>query len=112
MTEEQKRDLIPPHSAHDEDPDPETAWRWANTLFSSPHFYGCINVYFLRAWGYVMWDSARLVDSGVLQVKVEELRTRPRMDYEVDGVKRLTLMVASEPRSLGYGLISLAGSES
>ena len=112
MTEEQKRDSIPPHSAHDEEPGPETAWRWANTLFSPPHSYGYINVYFLRAWGYVMWDSARLVDSGILQVKVEELRTRPHVDYESDSISRRTRTLLRDTRRALYNSMPSAGSES
>ncbi len=69
MIEEQE--WVLPQIAQDEDSGPEDTWRWAQACYEPAGRYrhgSSLKKYkYLRVWGYVMWDSARLVGWGVLQ---------------------------------------------
>ena len=42
------------------DPGPAEAWSWTHLELASEQFVWSIHSRELRAWGYVMWDKARL----------------------------------------------------
>ncbi len=71
--------LVLQQVAHDEDSGPEDAWRWAQAIYwpgrRYRNFYSLRKYDYLKVWGYVMWDSARLVGWGVLQ---RDWNTLPR----------------------------------
>lgn len=74
-TEEEVRVLIPQMSAQDDDSGPRDAWRWAHAQCGWRNWYITKERDDLRERGYVMWDSARLVEWGILE---RGWRTLPR----------------------------------
>ena len=72
-TVEEERAYVPAQLAVDSDKGPEEAWRWAYAENTNAYWYNRSEQGFLRKRGYVMWDSARLAQWGLL-------------DHECDGL--------------------------
>lgn len=67
LNEDQRRSLIPPPvNADVNDSGPKDAWYWAHAESSYMWWYDHPFRDGLRKWAYVMWDSTRLRDWGVL----------------------------------------------
>lgn len=66
MTDEEQRGFIPEPVIREDDTGPEDAWRWAHLHYTSRYWYNDPEHEDLRATGYVMWDSSRLLDWGIL----------------------------------------------
>ena len=65
-TVEDERAYIPAQLAIDSDKGPKEAWGWAYAEDTNTHWYNMSRQGFLRQRGYVMWDSARLAQWGLL----------------------------------------------
>ncbi|KAG5794885.1 hypothetical protein H9Q69_006056 [Fusarium xylarioides] len=64
---EDERSHIRPPFFDDPDPGPAEIWRWAYQDETKQQFVYQKSRGPLREWGYVMWDSRRLRDLGILQ---------------------------------------------
>lgn len=58
-TFEQSKQLQNPE-VEEPDPGPAEAWKWSHMDFDWEDFVWSVHCRELRAWGYVMWDNARL----------------------------------------------------
>lgn len=47
------------------DSGPAEVWRWSHLELNAEQFVWSVHCRELRAWGYVMWDSARLNESDI-----------------------------------------------
>lgn len=63
LTEQAK--LLDSPEVPEPDPGPAEAWKWTHLELASEQFVWSIHCQELRAWGYVMWDKARLDQSGL-----------------------------------------------
>ena len=77
LDDEDQRNYIPPSFANDGDSGPEEAWRWAHADYRPSDWFNVIKFKGLRDLGYVMWDSSRLAESGILDRAVDEV-ARPK----------------------------------
>ena len=71
-TEEDERVHIPAQLAIDDNKGPQQAWRWAYAENTNAYWYNMSEQKSLRQRGYVMWDSARLAQWGLLDHKWQE----------------------------------------
>ncbi len=53
--------------AYDDDAGPRDAWRWAHFDLHADSWFAVEEYKDLRLWGYVMWNSTRLEEWGVLR---------------------------------------------
>ncbi|KAF6231404.1 hypothetical protein HO173_010364 [Letharia columbiana] len=72
-TEEDEHVHITAQLAIDGDKGPEEAWRWAYAGNTNAAWYNISEQGSLRKRGYVMWDSARLAQWGLLTYEWDEL---------------------------------------
>lgn len=77
LTIEDERVYIPAQLAIDGDKGPEEAWRWAYAYDTHEYWYGMSEQGFLRERGYVMWDSSRLAQWGLLNHDWDDLPHQP-----------------------------------
>lgn len=80
-TEEDEHAHIPPQLLVDGDKGPEEAWRWAYAGNKNAYWYNISEQGFLRQRGYVMWDSARLVQWDLLTHEWDGL---PQKSFSID----------------------------
>lgn len=65
----------------DDDAGPEEAWKWAygnreiSMLYYDPEFYD------LRAWGFCLWDHARLTSWGAFNMACDDREYKTNHDY-------------------------------
>lgn len=81
-TIEDERAHIPAQLAIDSDKGPKDAWRWAYAENTNAQWYNGNEQGFLRQRGYVMWDSARLGQWGLLDQEWRELPRESVSDEE------------------------------
>ena len=65
LSAEERRKAINQQFFHDDDEGPEKAWRWAYDNQVMCFLYFEFDFYDLRAWGFCLWDHARLLNWGV-----------------------------------------------
>ena len=82
-TEEDEQRYIPPQRAIDGDKGPEAAWRWAYGGNTIEYWYNRSEQKFLRHRGYVMWDSVRLAQWGLLDCESDQVPRGPMMKQKI-----------------------------
>ena len=80
LKKEEQGTLIPSPVTADDDSGPKDAWYWAHTVFLRQRLYNTREQHGLRMWAYVMWDSARLRDWGVLRGMLDRRGYGPSID--------------------------------
>ena len=73
MTSELQRHYMRPQFANDDDRGPEEAWRWAHANYRPSDWVNFVKHKGLRDIGYVMWDSSRLAEWGILEKEVDKI---------------------------------------
>lgn len=65
----------------DEDVGPEEAWKWAYRNRELSMLYYDLELYDLRAWGFCLWDHARLTSWGVFNMACDDREYKTYHDY-------------------------------
>lgn len=87
-TVEDERAQFSAQLAFDSDKGPKDAWRWAYEDYSVSQWYNSSPQGFLRQRGYVMWDSARLGEWGLLDHDWQDLPCKWVSSEEDDRSRR------------------------
>ncbi|KAF5532687.1 zinc finger domain-containing protein [Fusarium phyllophilum] len=104
FTPEDERSHIRPPFFDDPDPGPAEIWRWAYQDETKQQFVYQKSRGPLREWGYVMWDSRRPRDLGILQkpFDTEGAWNASRLDLDQEGRHRAEMAMSWEARSKIY----------
>ncbi|WEW57319.1 hypothetical protein PRK78_002784 [Emydomyces testavorans] len=104
FTPEDERSHIRPPFFDDPDPGPAKIWRWAHQDETQLQFVYQKSREPLREWGYVMWNSRRLHDLGILQepFDTEGAWNASRPDLDEEGRLRAEMGMSWEARSKIY----------
>lgn len=65
LSVEEKREVANKPFFHEDDEGPEEAWMWAYTMQDTSRLYFASRLWYLRVWGFCLWDHARLNRLGV-----------------------------------------------
>ncbi|KAF4420427.1 zinc finger domain-containing protein [Fusarium austroafricanum] len=104
FTQEDERSHIRPPFFNDPDSGPAEIWRWAHQDETQQQFVYQKSRGPLREWGYVMWDSRRLHDLGILQKPFdsEGAWNASRLDLDQEGRHGAEMAMSWEARSKIY----------
>lgn len=77
----EQREVVNKPFSHDDDVGPEKTWRWAYGDRETSMLYFASEFYDLRAWGFCLWDHARLIHWGVFNRACDDRDYKTYDDY-------------------------------